>query len=287
MAGKTGITYSEVQAAADALVAEKQEPTIKSVRDRLRTGSPNTIHRHLRKWREARPEAPAATVDLPQSIIREINGEIQRAATAARAEVEAQLARALAEAAELSATGEALEAERDALTEQLAALTSERDVQAGKAAEQAAEIERLSLELERERKAAEDARIEVAQGRLAADALGKQLEELRADLARLRDESTQERQARIEAERNLAGAAAARDGLAARLADLQEREQLALREMADLRTRLERSQDAASTAHVEASELRGQVAVMRDVLKRTEVVPPGEPMHQSPARSDG
>ena len=207
MAGKTGITYSQVQAAADALVAEKREPTIMAVRERLRTGSPNTIHRHLMKWREARPEAPAATIDLPQAIIREINGEIQRAASAARAEVEAQLAQALAEAADLSAAGETLEADRDGLTELLAALTSERDVQAGKTAEQAAEIERLSLELERERKAAEEARIEVAQGRLGAQALGRQVEELRADLARLRDESTQERHARIESERNLAGAA--------------------------------------------------------------------------------
>ncbi|MGR6800559.1 hypothetical protein, partial [Aeromonas veronii] len=44
------------------------------------------------------------------------------------------------EAADLAAAGETLEAERDTLAEQLAALTSERDVLAGKAAEQLAEL---------------------------------------------------------------------------------------------------------------------------------------------------
>ncbi|WP_371357733.1 DNA-binding protein, partial [Salmonella sp. M134] len=77
--------------------------------------SPNTIHKHLTKWRDSRPDAPAPTMDLPASILREINGEIQRAASQARAEVETQLAEAKTEAADLAAAGETLEAERDSL----------------------------------------------------------------------------------------------------------------------------------------------------------------------------
>lgn len=138
---REGVTYEQVKAAAEELVGEGREPSIRAVRERLRgTGSPNTIHRHLTKWRDSRPDAPAPTMDLPASIQREINGEIQRAASQARAEVEAQLAEAKTEAADLAAAGETLEAERDTLAEQLAALTSERDVLAGKAAEQLAEI---------------------------------------------------------------------------------------------------------------------------------------------------
>ena len=52
---RVGITFEQVAAAADALVGEGQSPTIKAVRERLGTGSPNTIHAHLVQWRQARP----------------------------------------------------------------------------------------------------------------------------------------------------------------------------------------------------------------------------------------
>jgi colicin import membrane protein len=269
MAGKEGVTYDQVKAAADALVAEGRRPSIRAVRERLNgSGSPNTIHRHLAKWRDARPEAPAPSVDLAPSIIREINGEIQRAVAAARAEIEGELAQARAEAADLAAAGELLEGERDGLAEQLAALVRERDVQAGKAAEQTAEIERLAQELERERRAAEEARIEAAQARLTNEGQHKQLEELRTELTRLHEASRHERQARVDAERELAAAASARDSLSERLAELQGREQSALRELAELRERLQRAQDAANATSLEASELRGQLTGLRDALAR-------------------
>ena len=45
---RTGITLEQVITAADALVGEGRQPTIRAVRERLNnTGSPNTIHRHL------------------------------------------------------------------------------------------------------------------------------------------------------------------------------------------------------------------------------------------------
>ncbi|HIA1771049.1 TPA: DNA-binding protein, partial [Salmonella enterica] len=40
----------------EAVRYEGQQPTIRAVRERLGdTGSPNTIHKHLAAWREARP----------------------------------------------------------------------------------------------------------------------------------------------------------------------------------------------------------------------------------------
>ena len=176
---REGITYEQVKAAAEELVGEGREPSIRAVRERLRgTGSPNTIHRHLTKWRDSRPDAPAATTDLPASILREINGEIQRAASAARAEVEAQLAQAMTEAADLAASGEALEAERDALAEQVAALTSERDVLAGKAAEQRTLLDQQAKDLRAEQQSRIAAEKELAAVSAARDGLAERLKEL-------------------------------------------------------------------------------------------------------------
>lgn len=266
---REGVTYEQVKAAAEELVGENREPSIRAVRERLRgTGSPNTIHRHLTKWRDARPEAPAAATDLPASILREINGEIQRAASAARAEIEAQLVQAATEAADLAAAGEALEAERDALAEQVAALTSERDVLAGKAAEQLAEIERLGVEVDRERRASEEARIEIAQGRLKLDAQAAQLTEQRALLEQQAQDLRAEQQGRIVAERDLAAAAAARDGLADRLTDLQGREQAALRDVSELRARADKSADAARAAAGEVARLQEALTRESDQVQR-------------------
>lgn len=259
---REGITYEQVKAAAEELVGEGREPSIRAVRERLRgTGSPNTIHRHLTKWRDSRPDAPAATTDLPASILREINGEIQRAASAARAEVEAQLAQAMTEAADLAASGEALEAERDALAEQVTALTSERDVLAGKAAEQLAEIERLGQEIDRERRGAGEARIEIAQGRLKLEAQAAHQAEQRTLLDQQAKDLRAEQQSRIAAEKELAAVSAARDGLAERLKDLQGREQTALREVTELRARADTSADVARTAS-------GDVARLQEALSR-------------------
>nr|BDH38328.1 DNA-binding protein [Acidovorax sp. SUPP3334] len=259
---REGVTYEQVKAAAEEMLGEGREPSIRAVRERLRgTGSPNTIHRHLSKWRASRPDAPAPTMDLPASILREINGEIQRAASAARAEVEAQLAQALTEAADLAAAGEALEAERDELAEQAATLTSERDVQAGKAAEQLAEIERLGQDVERERRALEEARIEIAQSRLKLDAQKAQLAEQRGQLDQQAQDLRTEQQSRIAAERDLAAASTARDGLADRVKELQGREQAALRDVSELRAR-------ADTGTSEARAAASEVARLLEALTR-------------------
>jgi colicin import membrane protein len=137
---REGITFEQVAAAADALVGEGVQPTIRAVRERLGTGSPNTIHRHLVAWREARPAATATAPELPAPLAAALANEIERAAAAARAEVEARLVQTQAEAADLSTAGESLEVERDELVEQVVALTTERDTLAGKAQQQAADL---------------------------------------------------------------------------------------------------------------------------------------------------
>ncbi len=172
---RQGITRDQVFTAADALVGDGQQPTINAIRERLGgTGSPNTIHKHLVQWREARPVAAVAAPELPQALTAAIAGEIEKAAAKARAEKEQELQQAQAEAAELGAAGEALEAERDELAEQVAVLTTERDTLAGKAAQQAADLAEAQQRIEREQQAAEIERLRAAlaeaqQGRTAAE----------------------------------------------------------------------------------------------------------------------
>ena len=159
---RDGVTFEQVEAAADVLTGEGLAPTIRAVRERLgSTGSPNTIQKHLARWRELRPSAAVPAANIPAGILSAIAQEIERAATQARAETEARLVLAQTEVAELATHGEALEAEREALSALAGELTRERDTLTGKAAEQTQEIERQAREIERERQAAEAARIEL------------------------------------------------------------------------------------------------------------------------------
>ena len=180
---RVGISYDQVAAAADALVGAGQKPSIRNVREALgNTGSPNTVHRHLTEWRAAQPVAQGAAYELPADLVNSFGRELARGAAAARAEVEADLVQAQAEAAELAATGEALEVERDELTAQVAALTTERDQAQATADERAQEIARLAEQVQREQQAAEGARVELATARLKIEQQAEQVGELRTAL---------------------------------------------------------------------------------------------------------
>ena len=160
---------------------------VRAVRERLGdTGSPNTIHKHLATWREARPVAVAAASVLPQALTAAIAAEIERAASQARGEIEGRLVQVKTEAAELAVSGEATEAERDALAEQVAALTTERDTLTGRAAQQAADLAEQARRIEREQQAAEAARVELATARLKIEAQAEARADQSAEIERLR-----------------------------------------------------------------------------------------------------
>lgn len=208
--GRKGITYEQVAAAADALLGDGQEPSIRTVRVKLGdTGSANTIHRHLGTWNESRPVSvapPAPT--LPQPLVSAIAVEIERAAAQARAVVESRLVAALTEGKELAAAGEAVEAERDALIEQMAALTSERDTLMGKAAQQVAELAEQAKRIEREQQAAEAARVDLAKSQLKTEAQAEKVQAQAVEIERTHAKLEGEHSARIAAEKDAAVLAA-------------------------------------------------------------------------------
>ncbi len=221
---RQGITFEQVAAVADALAGEGQQPTIRAIRERLGdTGSPNTIHKHLTAWREARPVAAAAAPELPQALTAAIAAEIERAASQARGEIEGRLVQAQAEAAELAAAGEVLESERDELAEQVAILTTERDTLAGKAAQQAVDLADAQQRIEREQQAAEAARVEVATARLKIEAQAERVSEHAAEIERLRAALADAQQGRTAAEQQAAVLSAKLEACADRVSRAEAR----------------------------------------------------------------
>lgn len=282
---RDGVTFEQIEAVAEALTGEGLAPTIRAVRERLgNTGSPNTIQRHLVRWRELRPSAPVPPPNIPDGILSAIAQEIERAAIRARAETEARLELAQAELAELATVGETLEVEREALGAQAGELARERDTLAGKAAEQAQEIERQARDIERERQAAEAARIEIAQGRLRSEAQAEKLAEQAAEIQRLRDalEASQRASqqagqdaavlaAKLEASERRATEIEAREQAAqARAAEAERQGQAAARELVDARIREQACQARLEGAARELEVLRGKTP---EVGERTKAKP--------------
>ena len=245
---RIGITFEQVSAAADALRGEGMNPTIKAVRERLGTGSPNTIHEHLKKWREARPVAAVAAPELPASLASALAEEIARAAASARAEVQESLVQAQAELDELAASGQQLEAERDALADQVAALTSDRDTQAGRVAQLDTALTAAQESIEREQKAAEQARIELATANVRAEQQGKTEAAQLAELQKLRGEQEAMSKRAIVAEQEAAV-------LKARLQATEQAEIRGSKTVEDLRAAADKAAAAA------AAQLKEQAAL--------------------------
>ncbi|MBS3962951.1 MAG: DNA-binding protein [Methylomonas sp.] len=292
---RIGISYEQVAQVADAILGTGQQPSIRTIRDRLTTGSPNTIQRHLATWRDARPQAAATAPELPSTLTAAIAAEIEKAAATARSEIEGRLVQAQGDAAELAATGEQLEDERDELLNQLTIVTTERDQATATAAERATEIERMTAELARERHAAEQARIEVAQGRNKQEASDERIKDQKSEIDRLRQQVEQLQTDKHAAEQAAAVAnakleavidrtlrAEARNDQLEKLNEAATKElnstrnqitnqQIALdaasREADTLKAQLKETKADAKKAEGEAAELRGQVAALNAQLK--------------------
>lgn len=258
---REGVTYEQVSAAADALVGEMQQPTIRAIRERLGTGSPNTVHKHLSAWREARPVAAAAAPELPQALTAAIAAEIERAAAQARAEIEGRLVQAQGEAAELAAAGEAIEAERDALAEQVAELTHERDMLAGKAGQQAADLVNQVQRIEREQQAAESARVELAKAHLTLEAQAERRADQSTEVERLRTALDTNQQGRVAAEQQAAVLAAKLEGITTQLAR-QEEIYVEFRKLAEQETH--RADERITQVQAERDEARKIAADARE-----------------------
>ena len=230
---RIGVTFEQVSAAADALAGEGKTPSITAVREKLGTGSPNTIHAHLKTWREARPVARAEAVELPADLRNAIAHEMQKAASAARAEVQELLVQAQAEAAELARAGEELEVERDQLAEHVLVLTTERDTLLGKSHEQATALMDAAQRIEREQQAAEAARIELAKAQLKIDQANANEARYSTEISELKTALKSAEKEAVEATKTGAVASAKLEASNASLSDALARAERAEKALAD------------------------------------------------------
>ncbi len=264
---RIGITFEQVAAAADGLVGEGQQPTIQAVRERLGSGSPNTVHRHLTEWRQARPAAAAAVATLSPTMTAALASEIERAASQARGEIEGRLVEVQAEAAQLSAVGEALELERDALLEQVATLTTERDTIAGRAAQQAADLAEQAQRIEREQQAAEAARVELAKSQLKVEAQAERLVEQASEVERLKATLDTAQAGRIAAEQAAAVLNAKLEASSGQLRQQREEAQRAAERQAEQGKEVERLRAVLETEQTGRIAAEQQAAVLNAKLE--------------------
>lgn len=207
--GRPGITYEMVEAAADALHAERPGgATLTAVRARLGKGSSSTVHKFLKLWNENRPKTTAPAVAIPEDVSKALSAWVLQASTGARADAEERSLQAQAAADELARAGEALEVDHDQLLDDIATVTTQRDQAQATADERAAEIQRLLVEVERERGLAGAAQVDAAQARLRAESQVEHLAEMRARVESLSAVVDAERTARTAAERDAAVGAA-------------------------------------------------------------------------------
>ncbi len=256
---RVGVTYDQVAAVADGLIAEDIAPTNKKVRERLGTGSSGTIQRHLATWRSVCPPLAASVTELPVSIVYAISQEILRTKSEARAEIECRLVIIQAEATDLAEMCETLEAGLDERSAELTKLTLQINTLVVKIQEQTVEIDRLTREIERERFTADHARTEVAQTRINLNIQAEKLSELSATIDNQKSVITAESTGKITAEKNEAV-------IGAKFEAEQQKNILLESEKVTFTTQLTAEKQLAESARIEAAiktdNLECQAAVL-------------------------
>lgn len=131
------ITADDITAAATALVAEGQSPTVRAVRARLGTGSMTTIANVLRSWSASQQsQAASISADLPSAVLdaaaamwAAARAETERRVSAVRAAADEEIRLACAERdAALTAQGDAID-EADAARARADELSSQLDAE--------------------------------------------------------------------------------------------------------------------------------------------------------------
>ena len=243
--GRSGITFEQVAAVADAIAAAGDRPTLRGVRAQLGSGSLGTIQKHLAAWQSQRRQIVTSTATLPTEIQRVILAEIEREVGAARAELEADLAAVKGDRDALADDNESQSEQIDAQAARLDEIEATSQQQAGRITQLEADLSTAWQATERERGIAEQARQALAKAELRLEALPK----VEAEVERLRA-ALDASQARATAAEQLAAVTAEKlSGVDARLTDALAREQ----QTAD---RLAATEKSAGEASARADEYR-------------------------------
>ncbi|MDP3172345.1 MAG: DNA-binding protein [Polaromonas sp.] len=158
-----GVQQEEVWAAADALIAAGDRPTIERVRLKIGRGSPNTVSPMLEGWFAtlaprlgvAASGARAAEEGAPKELRQALDGVWAAAVATARDKADRALAperdRLAQQGRELEATREELSQREAALTERGVALQHALELAKSQLRDQAAQLEKAGRDLEQAR----------------------------------------------------------------------------------------------------------------------------------------
>ena len=199
------ISQEQVAAAAEGIKAAGGVPTLRAVRERLGgIGSMGTINRMLQQWKDSQARPTTPEIAIPPSVARALTDYLSTEIAQAKAPLTNELAEARQANTELAAENERLAREIEDRETEIARLASEKSAIEGRAEQLAAELAAAREESMRERRAAEEARVEVAKLTLRLEGVPR----LEADLAKVREILDEERKARVLAEQQAAVAVA-------------------------------------------------------------------------------
>ncbi len=242
-----GVQREDVWAAADAVLLEGLKPTIERVRQRLGSGSPNTVGPLLEQWfkhlgrRIQDPGAFAAPAGVPEPVLQAAQHFWETALAQTRGDFDERL--------------------RDGLADAVANVESEKeraDLAGAAAFEASAKATRLHSELKEQRLLLQQVQEELAAERARLEEVRSALE---LERARLVDERQRAAEEVAELKRQLASAVERADGADRRVALELDRERTA-------RGKAERQVEALQKA-VEAAH-EAQAAFQRQAQQQSE-----------------
>lgn len=171
MARDATISQQDVDVVVEQLLVGGEKPTARAIRERLGRGSMATVLRYLQVWQACQERPVDRPVALPPALQRSLVDFICQEVTAARVALEAELALAQQVNADLMRESERQAAALDEMDKSLEALRCERAEVLGRQAQLSADLAASQQTAEAQRQAAEAARSELAAQRVLLDRL--------------------------------------------------------------------------------------------------------------------
>ena len=185
MARDATISQQEVDAVAEQLRVAGERPTARAVRERLGRGSMATVLRYLQVWQAGQARPVDSAVALPPALQRSLVDFIGQEVASAKVGLEAELALAQQVNADLLGESERQVATLEEMDKALETLRYEQAEVLGRQAQLAADLTASQQAAEAQRQAAEAARTELATQRVYLDRLPRleaEIERLRSAL---------------------------------------------------------------------------------------------------------
>jgi DNA repair exonuclease SbcCD ATPase subunit len=148
---RTGISYEDVAQAARAIVEAGGQPTIQKIREKLGTGSPNTVLQHLNKWRGSHEVAPTVTMPLDPASTDFFTKQLESRIATLRGEKNEEIERLKSDMAEMVDGFNGLEDHNGELEKKISSMAAEAEQWKGERQALEQQLAELKKELAQER----------------------------------------------------------------------------------------------------------------------------------------